>query len=107
MEIQQFKLLGLPVLEAQLRLHKINFRKSLQVLNNYKDVKISLIYESITGEWKPVQFSFLDASLPVEFVIAFEQYNNRLLSEIWQIEAAIEELQTEKQQSDLLALFKK
>jgi hypothetical protein len=109
MEIQDFKLLGIPVLEAQLRLHKINFRKTLKVLNDYRDVNLTFTSQSADkpNELTLIHFLFLNGTLPVEFVIAFEQYNNRLLSEIWQIEAAIEELRTEKQQSDLLALFNK
>jgi hypothetical protein len=80
----------------------------LKVLNNYKRRKSHFI--SINADRRmnlTGQFLFLNGTLPVEFVIAFEQYNNRLISEIWQIEAAIEELRTEKQQSDLLALFNK
>jgi hypothetical protein len=106
MEINDFKAWGLPMLLAQKRLREINFRKVQKSLHYHKSLfSINLAFANAPGEME-VKFTYPgEEQIPVEFVIAFEQLANRLISEKWMIEAAIEELESEKLQSDLLALF--
>jgi hypothetical protein len=97
MQIEALKLLGLPVLEAQLHAHRLLIDKAIKVLNANpiaSRVEI-LVYDTDRGPLNEIFYFPTPDKIPIEFKVCLESYSNRLCAEKWHLEQAIEELRQE------------
>jgi hypothetical protein len=94
MQIEALKLLGLPVLEAQLHTHKLLVKRAIKILHSNpiaSRVEI-LIFDKKGSFTETFYFPNPEEEIPTEFKQCLENFTQRLCAEKWELEQAIEEL---------------
>jgi hypothetical protein len=94
MQIEALKLLGLPVLEAQLHTHRLIVDKAIKIINSKpvaSRVEI-LVFDKQGSFTETFYFPNLEEAIPIEFRQCLENFAQRLCAEKWELEQAIQEL---------------